>query len=204
VRVLVCGDREWPESDRDYMYEQLDQFHAEHHIDIIIEGEQRGADIMSREWAKSRGIPHDPYPAAWRQYHKGAGPIRNRKMMREGKPDYVLAFHRNPSVSKGTKDMVSVAQENGVPYKWLPSGATNMTLFAEDEMPKEVVKSSTTGVPGPLTPDRTAVPDPTDATTRDAGLPHLHKHTNTVEGLQDPEAEPKAPGRPTHGANNNG
>lgn len=64
----------------------------------------------------------------------------------------------------------------------------------------------TTGVPGPLPPDRSAIPDPGDVVTSAPIEPvnPFHKHTNTVEGLQDPEAEAKAPGRPTHGANNNG
>ena len=52
-------------------------------------------------------------------------------------------------------------------------------------------------VPGGLVPDRTAVPDLTDATARAP-----HGHTNTVEGL-DENTEAKAPGRPTHGATNN-
>lgn len=61
-----------------------------------------------------------------------------------------------------------------------------------------------TGVPGPFVPDRAAVPDPSKVRTAmpDVETPD-HKHTNTVEGLQDPEAEPMAPGRTTHGATNN-
>ena len=70
-----------------------------------------------------------------------------------------------------------------------------------------------TGTPGPLPPDRSQVPDSDVVVTSDAGVAPtdvvepfnpLHKHTNTVEGLLDPNAEAKAPGRPTHGANNNG
>lgn len=64
----------------------------------------------------------------------------------------------------------------------------------------------TTGIPGPLTPDRNAVPSPTGATTRDvpaAPLHPNHPHTNSAEGLTTPETEAHAPGRTTDGATNN-
>lgn len=54
--------------------------------------------------------------------------------------------------------------------------------------------------PKGLVPDRTAVPNPEVETARIAGL---HHDTDTVEGLNDPDAEAKAPGRTTHGATNN-
>jgi len=61
----------------------------------------------------------------------------------------------------------------------------------------------TTGEPGPLVPDRNAVP-PTDvAVTRDPSEMAPHKDTNDPEGLTSPEVEAKAPGRSTHGATNN-
>lgn len=67
------------------------------------------------------------------------------------------------------------------------------------------MRGKKTGQPGPLVPERTAVPDPDIVRTSepDEGELPLHKHTNTVEGLQDPNTEPMAPGRTTHGATNN-
>jgi hypothetical protein len=56
-------------------------------------------------------------------------------------------------------------------------------------------------LPGGVVPDRLAIPNPAAETSR-SGL-GLHKDTNTVEGLDDPDAEAKAPGRTTHGATNN-
>lgn len=195
MRVLVCGDRFW--DDREYLYAMLDAFHHKHGIDIVIEGEAPGADTMSREWAQERGIPWLPFPAQWDLYgRKRAGPIRNRQMHREGYPDWILAFHKNPSESKGTKDMVSVAMKAGLPYTWLPP-----TNIQQMQLGVNMPEPKATGTPGPLTPERTAVPSPEDATTRDTLPPHVD--TNTVEGLMDPDAEAKAPGRPTHGANNN-
>lgn len=68
------------------------------------------------------------------------------------------------------------------------------------------MRGKTNRTPGPLVPDRTAVPDPRDFRTSmpdpDAGRAP-HPHTNDVDGLIAPEVEPMAPGRTTHGATNN-
>jgi hypothetical protein len=82
----------------------------------IVEGEQRGADKMAREWAKSRGFPFLPFPAKWTIYGKSAGPIRNQQMLDEGKPDMVVAFHEKFEASKGTADMIRRARKAGIPY----------------------------------------------------------------------------------------
>lgn len=46
---------------------------------------------------------------------KSAGPIRNRKMIDEHEPDFVLAFHDDlEGESKGTKDCVAYAKSKGI------------------------------------------------------------------------------------------
>lgn len=47
------------------------------HTCYIIHGDARGADRLCRDWAVSRGIPHEAYPADWGVYGKAAGAIRN-------------------------------------------------------------------------------------------------------------------------------
>lgn len=126
------------------MYQVLDHFHSVFGVDILIEGEQRGADLMAKDWAISRGIPVDPYPAQWEKYggrRKGnpAGPIRNQRMLDEGQPEYVIAFHRNPSASKGSKHMVTIAGKAGIPYVWLPSGERSLTLFEGNNAGQEQI-----------------------------------------------------------------
>lgn len=76
---------------------------------IIIEGEARGPDLISRKWAESRGVPFRPYPADWDEYGKGAGFIRNEEMAKVG--THVLAFW--DGVSHGTNDMI----ERGLKYQ---------------------------------------------------------------------------------------
>ena len=54
------------------------------------------------------------FPADWKTFGKAAGPIRNRKMLDEGLPDVVIAFHEDIERSKGTKNMISQACEQGI------------------------------------------------------------------------------------------
>jgi hypothetical protein len=108
VRALVCGSRDY--SDYRRLAWTLDAVNGAHGIDFVIEGEARGADRLARRWAEERGIPFKGYPANWARGRKG-GPIRNRQMLAEGKPDLVIAFPLGKlSESDGTKDMVTIAR----------------------------------------------------------------------------------------------
>ncbi|MGJ4952987.1 DUF2493 domain-containing protein [Bradyrhizobium sp. SZCCHNR1093] len=124
MRVLVYGGRDFV--DRRWLYRVLDELDARSTISCIIEGEASGADRMAREWAKSRGVLFDPYPAAWNDitrpgavvrrnkagklYDAAAGPFRNEKMLREGKPDYAVGFPGGT----GTRDMTIRCWEYGL------------------------------------------------------------------------------------------
>lgn len=82
---------------------------------VIIEGECRGADRIAREEAEKLGMEVIPFEAKWERYGRGAGHIRNQKMLDEGKPDKVVAFHNDITSSKGTKDMIRRAKEADIP-----------------------------------------------------------------------------------------
>lgn len=109
MRVLVCGGRDF--SDREQMDKVL-RFLDRHKgpISCVIHGAYKGADTLADEWAKGCGLPVEPYPADWKKHDKAAGPIRNRQMLDEGKPDYVVAFRGN----QGTAGMVSMAKARGL------------------------------------------------------------------------------------------
>jgi hypothetical protein len=64
--------------------------------------------------AEELGIPVLSFPADWARFGRAAGPIRNQRMLDEGKPTLVLAFHNNIVESKGTKDMVKRARKAGI------------------------------------------------------------------------------------------
>lgn len=112
-RVLVCGDRNW--RDRLFLCEVLDTFHRLLHFECVIEGEAKGADSMARQWAERARVPVLSFPADWQTHGKAAGPIRNGRMLAEGMPTLVLAFHDDIEASKGTKDMVARARRANVP-----------------------------------------------------------------------------------------
>lgn len=89
---------------------------------ILIHGAAPGADACADKAGEQLGIKRLPFPAEWDRYKptqpgrkNPAGPIRNRQMLHEGQPDVVWAFHEDPCLGSGTKDMVEIAQAAGVP-----------------------------------------------------------------------------------------
>ncbi len=104
TRVLICGDRDW--AARAPIRRIIQRMQPD---DVLIEGEARGADSIARDCAIAARIEVDRYPALWAQYGRAAGPIRNQQMLKEGRPDIVVAFHAELDQSRGTKHMVSIA-----------------------------------------------------------------------------------------------
>ncbi|SRR6266849_768377 len=109
MRVLVCGGRDF--SDFDAANEAL-TYHA-FEADFIIHGGARGADSLAQDWADNAGLACLVYPADWKMHGRAAGPLRNQRMIDEGKPDLVIAF---PG-SRGTADMIRRAKAAGIPVK---------------------------------------------------------------------------------------
>ena len=109
MKVLVTGDRNWRNKDRiREILSALDD------VECVVEGEARGADTLAREVATDLGIEVHGYHAQWDKYGRSAGPVRNRQMLNDEKPDLVIAFHNDICHSKGTRDMVLYARSKGV------------------------------------------------------------------------------------------
>ena len=110
-RVLICGDRNYSNAEliRFWIAKLQDRSY-----DTVIEGEAKGADSIARDEAEKAGLLVDPYPASWNLYGRAAGAIRNTKMLKEGKPDLVVAFNTNIKNSKGTKNMIEQAKKAGI------------------------------------------------------------------------------------------
>lgn len=108
MRVLVCGGRDY--ADRGRLFSVLDQANKKLGVETIIEGGASGADRLARLWAQSAGIPVETFFADWETCGKAAGPIRNGKMLAEGKPGIVVAFPGG----RGTTNMVQLAEMAGV------------------------------------------------------------------------------------------
>ena len=103
MKVLICGDWNW--TNIQLIREWLIKLKNEGY-DTVIEGEARGADSIARDLALLLNMKIESYPADWSKYGRSAGPIRNTQMLKEGKPDFVLAFHNNIASSKGTANML--------------------------------------------------------------------------------------------------
>jgi len=69
-----------------------------------------GADILGWQYAKEKQIPTLEFPANWKLHGKQAGFIRNLQMLKEGKPDLVVAFPGGP----GTAHTVREAKALGI------------------------------------------------------------------------------------------
>jgi hypothetical protein len=110
--VLVCGDRDW--QDKELIKKELSKLPPG---TIIVEGGARGADTLAKQVAKELGFEVREYKAKWKEYHKAAGPIRNREMLKKEDPDKILAFHDNIEESKGTKDMIKISKKAGKDVK---------------------------------------------------------------------------------------
>jgi hypothetical protein len=107
IRVLVCGGRHY--RDNGAVFGRLNILHADKGIAVIIHGSATGADALAEKWAVANDVPIMALKADWNAYGRAAGPIRNRKMLTEGRPDLVLAFPGGD----GTADMVRQAEDRG-------------------------------------------------------------------------------------------
>lgn len=116
MRLLVTGDRFWTGVAE--IHTKLIEIGCPEKIEVLMHGNAFGVDKIAAAVAEGLGLPKEkiiPFKADWEKYGKPAGPIRNRWMLKEGRPTQVLAFHNNIAKSKGTKDMVEIARKAGVP-----------------------------------------------------------------------------------------
>lgn len=117
-RVLVCGGRDY--DNRERLFRVLDQaLQAATLVGksfILIHGGARGADTIAHAWATMRQIESGwgdvrVYKANWERDKKAAGPIRNKLMLTNEKPDVIIACKGG----NGTAHMMKIGREAGVP-----------------------------------------------------------------------------------------
>ena len=112
MRLLVCGGRGF--SDRHFLFSKLDEFDKTRVVDILIHGACHlgGADALAHDWAMKHGVWVVAFPV---MHHldgpwPGAGPRRNERMLRDGRPNVVMAFKGG----RGTADMMRQARAWGI------------------------------------------------------------------------------------------
>ena len=125
LRVLVCGGRTY--SDARTMFSVLTPLD----IAIVIHGGATGADAIAARYARANNISVKKYAADWRKYGHAAGPIRNQRMLDDGKPDLVVAFPGGA----GTADMVrrAMAANINVVHALTPAGQAARRAIEERE-----------------------------------------------------------------------
>lgn len=121
IRVLVCGGRNY--DNQVAVDRELDRLFEQHGgCMVVIHGDACGADACANAWAMAKrvtgaSVTIERFPAQWRGANgkgpldRSAGPLRNHRMLRQGKPQLVLAFPGG----RGTADMVDRARAAGVP-----------------------------------------------------------------------------------------
>lgn len=126
----MCGDRKW--QDEATMEAVVGQLISKYGDEIsIIHGGCDGADMIADRLALRYHLICVRVPAKWDKYGKSAGPIRNRYMLEKCKPQLVVAFHPDLWNSKGTKDMVGIASEAGIPVIHIDGPATAKSASGE-------------------------------------------------------------------------
>lgn len=108
MRVIICGGRGY--NDKEYIFRALDAIHEKTPITHVLSGMALGADTWGVIWARQRGLDTTGFHAQWKTHGKAAGPIRNRSMLEDGKPELVIAFPGG----KGTANMIEQAKAAGV------------------------------------------------------------------------------------------
>lgn len=117
TKVLVTGSRDLTDwqglyAALDAVYEIVGQYGM-----IVIHGDARGADSFADAWAVFRSnVTVVRVPADWNNDGRGAGPIRNQRML-ELNPEVVLAFFKSGAANRGTTHMTKIASEAGIPVQ---------------------------------------------------------------------------------------
>lgn len=139
MRVLICGDRDWPRTHEGPIAALVSGMYAAYGSDLtLIQGGGRGVDAIAKRYAdllaeEDGRVTSLTFPADWSTHDRranskvpcrcpngqstcrAAGPRRNQQMLDEGQPQVVFAFHDFIENSKGTRDMVERADHAGVP-----------------------------------------------------------------------------------------
>ena len=110
-RLVVAGSRGFDSYER--LSAELDKYLKGRSNVTIISGTARGADRLGEKFAQEHGYKIEQVPAQWAKYHQGAGPIRNKQMVKTA--DAVLVFWDNEST--GTRNIIECARAENIPCK---------------------------------------------------------------------------------------
>ena len=116
-RVIVAGSRTASTPSHYWLLQRkldhiLQKKSITHDI-IIVSGTANGADKLGEKYAATRFYNVERYPADWTQHGRRAGYIRNAEMATDA--DALVALWDGES--RGTKHMIAIAQQMGLPTR---------------------------------------------------------------------------------------
>jgi predicted Rossmann fold nucleotide-binding protein DprA/Smf involved in DNA uptake len=107
-KVIIAGSRTF--RNHRIVRQYCDKY-LQNKTDIeIVSGGADGVDKLGERYAKEHSHKLTIMNAAWKQYGKSAGPIRNRQMAEYA--DAAIVFW--DQASKGSKNMIDTAREKGL------------------------------------------------------------------------------------------
>lgn len=125
MRIIVTGGRHSRE--RELVFSWLSDFYCELKESgddlIVVQGGATGVDKFAREWCQQYGVEFKNYPYP-RELGRAGGPIRNRRMVGNEKPDRVVAFPGGA----GTASMTRIARELGIEVIEVKSDGTTTEI----------------------------------------------------------------------------
>lgn len=110
MRLIIAGSRDFRNKEK--ILETIDLLITQQGLkpSVVLCGCAKGVDTIGAEWAFSKGLKIEYYPANWDKYGKSAGPVRNTHMAKAA--DTLLVIRKRSS--KGSANMVDVALDNGL------------------------------------------------------------------------------------------
>lgn len=116
-KVIVSGGRDF--SNYQYLKESLDSILKDIKEPIVIvSGGASGTDMLGEKYARSKGYEVERHPAQWELFGRGAGHRRNADMgisIKNNGKGMLVAFW--DMESKGTSNMIDVAERYNIPYR---------------------------------------------------------------------------------------
>lgn len=108
MRVIIAGSRHL--TDPSPIISAVATWRASFPLTEVVVGGAPGADQLAEHWANTEGLPVRRFPAHWRRYGRGAGPVRNRQMAEYADGLIALPFGR----SAGTRQMIAEARKHSL------------------------------------------------------------------------------------------
>ena len=108
MKVIIAGGRYF--DNYSLLVEKCDHYLKNQKDVEIVHGGAKGADTLAGTYCLARMLKVKVFHADWKKHGNYAGPIRNKQMADYA--DCLIAFWDGKS--KGTKNMITLAQVNGL------------------------------------------------------------------------------------------